>query len=176
MRDQDDGLCLCQSVDHLHDHLLTLRVNVGCGFIEDIDRRVVEQRPRDGKSLALSAGEITPLLKNRGLKPLLIPEKSPQVDLSKSFFHLFLRSVRFSHPQIVFHSPLKQITVVADQSNPFHQALLPDIREFRSAHSHTAGISRVSSHKDRCCRAFSTSGDACDRSKASGREFHIDAF
>lgn len=41
VRNQKDGLRLCKTVDHFHDLFLTLRINVGCGFVKYINRRIV---------------------------------------------------------------------------------------------------------------------------------------
>ena len=48
-------LCLCQLMNHIHNHLFALCINIRCGLVKNIDRRIVQQRPGNGKSLTLSA-------------------------------------------------------------------------------------------------------------------------
>ena len=47
-------------MNHIHDQLFTLDINIRCGFIKDIHRTVApKQRPRNHKTLALAAGEVS---------------------------------------------------------------------------------------------------------------------
>ena len=58
VRDDDDRPAPGQRADLSHDVVFALHVNVGCGFVEHIDRAVVQQRPGKRKAVALPAVEV----------------------------------------------------------------------------------------------------------------------
>src|ERR1017187_7511151 len=67
VRDDDNGAVLHQVGQRLLYQHFALRVQVAGGFVQDQDGRVLEQRARDGETLALSAGEFDAAVANHGL-------------------------------------------------------------------------------------------------------------
>lgn len=53
--DHDDRLVVGQFCNGLHQLLFVFRVNIGCGFVQNDDRRVLHNRPGDGNALVLAA-------------------------------------------------------------------------------------------------------------------------
>ena len=63
---QDQGRApLRQPVERLLDHRLVLGIDRGQRLVEDQDRRIAQQRPRDRQTLALSARQIDAALADR---------------------------------------------------------------------------------------------------------------
>ena len=170
--DEDDRLLPGQAADDLHDHLLALRVNVGGGLVKDVHRRVVEQGPCQGQSLALAAGEVAAFFKDRGLKALLPGKEIPQSDLPQGLLHLLLPGVRRSHPQIVLHCAFKEPAVMAHHGDLVHQAFLPDMGQLFSLYPHAASIASVPPHEDAGRRALAAARGPHDGGKAPRRELH----
>ena len=75
VRDDDDRPAPGQRADLSHDVVFALHVNVGCSFVEHIDRAVVQQRPGKRKALALPAGEVRALSVQRGVQPSLTAQE-----------------------------------------------------------------------------------------------------
>ena len=53
----DDRLIVGQFRNGLHQLLFIFGVNIGSGFVQNDDRRVLHNRPGDGNALALAAGK-----------------------------------------------------------------------------------------------------------------------
>ena len=81
---------LASATDLSHDVVFALHVNVGCGFVEHIDRAVVQQRPGKRKALALPAGEVRALSVQRGVQPSLTAQETRQ---AHAFQHVPQRRV-----------------------------------------------------------------------------------
>ena len=62
MGNQDHRLGFCQPADFRHNVVFALHIDVGGGFVKEIDGAVVEQRPGQGQPLALAPREIGGLL------------------------------------------------------------------------------------------------------------------
>ena len=173
--DQNDGFVLCQRVDLLHNVVFTFYVDVGCGFVEDVNRAVVEQCPGQSQPLALAAGKVAGLFVQPGVQSLLTAQEVRQL-------HLFQHGpqtlvVRFgpAHPQIVPDGALEQIALMADIGEVLHQALFPDVRQGHAAHGDTAGVSLVPPHEDGGEGGFAAAAFAHDGGEAAHGEVHVHA-
>ena len=104
---------LASPSDHLHDHFLALHINIGCGLVKNVNRRIMKQRPGQSQPLTLSSGEIAAPLRHLRQKPFPgfkeLPTNSP---LCSAVLQRFFRGQRGRHAQILLHRPLEQITVV----------------------------------------------------------------
>ena len=69
----------------LHNVVFALHINIGGCFIENVDRTVVEQCPRQSQPLALAAGEIGGFFRQKRVQSLLVAQEVRQIDL---FQHL----------------------------------------------------------------------------------------
>ena len=56
--DQDDGATLREIGERLLDDVLALRVEIGGGLVQDEDRGILQERPREGDPLSLPPGEL----------------------------------------------------------------------------------------------------------------------
>ena len=70
VRDDDDGLVPVQARERILDVGLGLRVQRAGGFVEDQDRRVLEEHAREGDALLLAPGEPHASLAEHGLESL----------------------------------------------------------------------------------------------------------
>ena len=48
MRDHDNGLGPSEFTDGAHDIFFGLHIYIACGLVEDVDRRIVEDRAAEG--------------------------------------------------------------------------------------------------------------------------------
>ena len=55
---EDHRFAFCQLMDFTHNIVFALHINVGGGFIKNINRAVVQKRPCKRQPLALPAGEV----------------------------------------------------------------------------------------------------------------------
>lgn len=95
--DEDHRLGPRQPVDLGHDVVFALHVDVGGGLVEDVERAVMQQRPGQGKALALAAGEIGPLFGQGRVQPLLPFQKLRQLHLLQHVPEPRIRGLRTAH-------------------------------------------------------------------------------
>ena len=69
MRDHQRGAVLHQSLHGFLDQALRFGIQRAGGLVEDQDRRVLEDRARDGDALALATGDQRPALPDRAVQP-----------------------------------------------------------------------------------------------------------
>ena len=65
VRDHDGGAVLAEMLDRLLHLLFGFGIERGGGFVEQDDRRVLDQRARDRDALALAAGQLRAVLADR---------------------------------------------------------------------------------------------------------------
>ena len=70
VRDHDHGAPARQAVEGCLQRDFVLRIGVRRGFVQDHDRGVLQERPRNGQPLALAAREPGAALAEPGLVPL----------------------------------------------------------------------------------------------------------
>src|SRR5688572_28683690 len=73
MRDHERRTPARQTLQRLRDLPLALGVERACRLVEQQDRAIRKQRPRDRQPLPLTAGELDPALPDVGCKPLRQP-------------------------------------------------------------------------------------------------------
>ena len=79
-------------MNHPHDQLLTLHINVGGSFVKYIHRRIMQQSPCEREPLALTAGQVASVLGDIGVKILLFIK----IDQLQNLRHLLIRRLGIS--------------------------------------------------------------------------------
>src|SRR6185312_1945025 len=67
VRDGDDSAAPHEGPETLLDQVFGLGIERGCGFVQDEDLRVFDERARNRHALAFAAGELDPLLAHDGV-------------------------------------------------------------------------------------------------------------
>ena len=111
---------LRQPVERLLDHRLVLGIDRGQRLVEDQDRRVAQQRPRDRQALPLAARQLDAALADDRLVALRqLPDELVRVGVARRRFELGLRRVGLAEPQILLDRAVEQIGVlVHDRDQP----------------------------------------------------------
>ncbi len=172
---QDDGLLPRQPMNLPHDVVLTLHIDIGGGFIENIDRAVVEQGPGQRQSLALAAGKVGGLLRQGRVQSVLAFQEVRQLYPLQHGPQLAVGSAWPGRGQVFPHGAFEQVALVADVGQVLHQAFLGKLRQLLAADFHPAAIAPAPSHEDCCHRGFPAAALAHDGGKAAFGEFHLDA-
>lgn len=174
VRNQDHSLAPGKRMDLRHDVVFALDINVRCGLVEQVHRRVMQQRAGQCQPLALAAGEVAPLLGQRCIQPLLLLEKRCELHLPQHGPECVVRCIRPCHAQIFAHGALEQIALVADVGDVPHEAVLGNIRKRHTADRDRAGIAAAASHEDGRDRGLAAAGRADDRCERTGREREVE--
>src|SRR2546421_2250669 len=105
MRDRERGAPLLQRLERALYHELACRVERARRLVEQQDRAVGEQRPRDRQALALAAGERYAALAERSIDTLRQPlDELEGESLLASSAHLFACRVRPPVAHVVEHA------------------------------------------------------------------------
>ena len=120
-----------QPLERLLDRRLVLRVDAGQRLVEQQYRRRLQQRPGDGKPLALSAGEPDAALPDPRVVPVRqLGDVLVGVRRARGLLHLGRRRVRLAEAQIVGDRPLEDVRVLGhDRELPAErvQRQVPDV-------------------------------------------------
>ena len=79
MGNEDHRFLSGKCMDFPHNVVLALHINIGSGFVKNIHRAVMEQRPRQRKPLALTARQVRGFFRKGRIKPVLGFQKPQQV-------------------------------------------------------------------------------------------------
>ena len=171
--DQNDRLSFSQCMDLSHDVVFTLHIDIGGGFIENIDRAVMEQRSRQGQALALTAGEVGCLFVQKGIQPFFASQEVGQIYLLQHLPESILSGIGPSHQKILPDGSLEQVALMADVSKVFHETCFADFAEGHTANDDRTGIVFISAHQNGSNGGLTAAGFADDSGKAAFRECHI---
>lgn len=123
-----------------HQLLLIFWIYIGCGFIQNNNRRIFQHRPGNGKSLAFSTRERTPA------SPITVSYpcgsfmiKSWQRAFS-CLYNLFHGCIRLSKSDIIGYRIMKQIYILEHKAEIFHQAVHTVLPHIMTAQCDLPGI------------------------------------
>ena len=116
VRDDQGGAGRDQLVDGLLDMALGLGVQRRGGFVEDQDRRVLQQGAGDGQALPLAAGEQHAALADQGVEPLgQFLDEFPGIGLARGLDDaVFGHFIEGAVGDIVAHRIVEQAHILAD--------------------------------------------------------------
>ncbi len=101
----------------LHERL-GLVVQRARGLVEDEDRRVAQDRPRDRQALLLAAGEAVAALADDGVEP--VGQRADQrVDLrgARGILELLVGRVRAREAQVLAHAGVEEVGVLGHEAD-----------------------------------------------------------
>ena len=124
VRDEDHRLPAGQRPDPVHDDLFALHVNVAGRLVKDIDRAVMQQGSRKGKSLFLSAREVLCVFRQPQVQGALFAGECIHPAGPKHFQEPLIGGRRIAHEEVVPDRSLKEIAGRPDICDASHQALL----------------------------------------------------
>ena len=131
MGDHERGAAFHQVVQRLLDHGLVLGVDAGESLIQYQDGRVFQQRPGDGDTLFLPAGQPHRPLSDDGVVALWeVADEIVGVGRFSRRHHLLLGRVGSAEAQVLRHGAVEQVGVLGHHGHLFPQLIqgyLPDI-------------------------------------------------
>ena len=123
MGHRDDGAAMCQPIQRLLHRLLGFRIECRGGFIEQQDRRIAQEGPRDGESLALAAGKLQPALADQRIIALRQPaDEAIGFRRFRRGPHFRIGRVRTAIADIFHHRALEQLHILRDHGDRRNQA------------------------------------------------------
>ena len=135
----DDRLIVGQFCNGLHQLLFVFRVNIGSGFVQNNDRRVLHNRPGDGNALALAAGKRAACLADDGVKAVRQRhDKVVAPRLLRSGLHLLQGGIGLSKADIVGNGVREQIDPLEHKGEIADQTVVAVFPHIPSAEAHAA--------------------------------------
>ena len=132
VRDRDDRAALHQIVQRGLDQLFGFGIQRAGRLIQQQDRRVLQQRPRDRQPLALTAGQHHAAVADHRIESLR--QRLDEFAAARGFGggqHLGLGRVRAAVAQVLPHAAMEQRDVLRHQRHRLAQAGLASPRECR---------------------------------------------
>ena len=128
-----------QFADRRVDLALGLHVEVGRGLVEDQDRRVLEQRPRDGEALALAAGDLGAHLADRRLVAVRqAVDPGLEIRAPRRLVDLGLGRVRLAHADVVADGGVEDVVALGHDRHEVPQLLERQFRDRPAADANVA--------------------------------------
>ena len=130
--DCDYGLVPHQIIELLLDRGLDLGIERRGGFVQDQDRRILQQHPRNGDALTLTAGQLHAALAHLrvvGAAALMVLKAEDElmgVRLLRRGDHLGVCRLRPAIADVVPHRAMQERGVLRDKPDLRAQAVLPD--------------------------------------------------
>ena len=155
----------------LLDDGLVLGIDRGQSLVENKDRRVAQQRPRDRKPLALStrepqaalADESGVALRQRGDEVVRIGGARRRGDLRR-------RRIRLAEPQIVLDRAVEQIRVLPHHGDLIARRVRIERGEVGTADAHAAGLRIVKPQQQRRDGRLTAAARADDADALAGSD------
>src|ERR1700728_4208700 len=128
MSDRDHCLAdHCFAHRSLNDVLAVTIERAGC-FIQQQNRRVLEDRPRDGDTLPLSAGQLDGPLSHQSVVAMIkLDDELMRIRPPGCQLHCLIGRARSAVPDVLQETTMKQGGVLWDESYGSSQALLGDL-------------------------------------------------
>ncbi len=135
---EDEGrAALHQPVERFLDHRLALGVDGRERLVQDQDRRVAQERARDGDALALAAREPHPPLAHDGLVAVGQPrDELLRIGGAGGRRELGRRRVGLAHAQVLLDGAVEEIGVLVDHREPAPQLVERQVTHVVAAEQH----------------------------------------
>ena len=135
----NDRLIVGQFCNGLHQFLFIFGVNIGRGFVQNDDRRVLHNRPGDGNALALAAGKRAACLADDGIKALRQRhDKVVAPCLLCSGLHLLHGGIGLSEADVIGDGVREQISPLEHEGEIADEAVVAVLPHIPSAKAHAA--------------------------------------
>ena len=149
MRDHDYRFCSGEFADGAHDVLFGLRIYIACGLVEDVDRRVVENRAGEGQALALPAGEVGRVFGETRLEPIVLMQELGQACELQGAPQLGVGGTRLCHAQVVRDGSRKEVSPQAHHGHVAEERFPVDFAHLVFAEQHLARVA-VQTAREEC--------------------------
>ena len=119
-----------ESVERLLDEPLGLRVERARRLVEDEDRRVAQDRPRDRHPLLLAAREAVAALADDGV--VAVGQRRDHVVDARSGgrgFELLVGRVRLREAQVLAHRRVEEVRLLRDDADEIRQRLEAEVAD-----------------------------------------------
>ncbi len=131
------------------DDGLAFRVHRREGLVEDQDGRVTQEGARDGDALALAARQPDPTLTDDGVVPQGQPrDELVGVGLPRRSLELGLSRLRFAHPEVLGHGPVKQVRVLMDDGQEPAKIGDREVPDVATADEHASFVGIVEAQQE----------------------------
>src|SRR5215475_15660394 len=127
MSDRDHGASRSEFRQSLLDLLFRFRIERRRGFVEQEDRRVLQNSACNSEALLLATGKKAAFVANHRVVPLwLSHDELVRVSCLRSFVNLFLCRVQLSELDVVKDRVVKQKRLLSDEPDLIAQRFLRD--------------------------------------------------
>ena len=173
MSDGDDGASVHQPAQRLADRFLEFAVERGGRLVEQKERRVLEERPRDGDALALAAGQLDAALADerahavRQILDKIAARRECRLE------HIFVRGVRPAVADVLHDRAMKQRNVLRHDADGFPQALLRHPRDILAVDQDAAVLHVIEALQQREQRRLAAAGAADQADALAGPEGEV---
>ena len=139
--DNEDGLVLNKSGKCLLNGCFVLHVQTGSGFIQQNDRRILQEGAGNGNALPLAAGQLAAVFTDVGIPTVreLFGEFVHIGELCRRD-HLFVRGLLSANADIFQNAVIKQRYILKHDGIEAHQLFRIDLRHIHAAHGDPAPI------------------------------------
>ena len=163
--DHDDRLIVGQFCNGLHQLLFIFGVNIGSGLIQNDDGCVLHNRPRNGNSLPLTAGERRTAFADDGVKAVRqCHDKVVAADFFRSGLHLLQGGIGLSKADIVGNGVREQIGPLKHKGKIADETVIAVFPHIPSAKAHAAALHVPEPRHEIAQRGLAGAGGADDSS------------
>src|SRR5215469_5503287 len=140
MSDRDHGASRSKFRQSLLDLLFRFRIERRRGFVEQEDRRVLQDSACNSEALLLASGKKAALIANHRVVPLwLSHDELVRVSCVCGFVNLLLRRVQLSELNVVKDRVVKQERLLSDEPDVIAQRFLGDQAQVTAIDLYCAG-------------------------------------
>lgn len=173
--DDEQGAAGRERGQRVLDQRLGVRVGVRGRLVEDEDRRVGEQRPRDGQALGLTAGQGDARAEYGGVAVGQGQDAVVEVGGAGAPLDLLVGGVGAAQADVVGDARPQQPYVLEDEADPAVQLGRGDVPHVGAAEGDRAGGDVVEAGQQRGQSGLTRAGGPDKRGHGAGHEVEVDA-
>ena len=170
VRDRDHGAAAHQPAERLADRFLGFAVERGGRLVEQQDRRILQERARDGDALALAAGQFHAAVADHGRQPFRQGLDEIAARRDRRAQHLVVGRLRPAVADVLQDRAMKQRNVLRHHGDRCAQAFLRDPRDILAVDHDAALLHIVEPLQQREQRRFAAAGLADQADALAGLE------
>lgn len=157
--DDQGSSALGQFVQCALDRRFRFRIEGGCGFIQNENRRIFQKHAGDRDPLFLAAGQFHPALTDDGVQPVgQRTDKRFQFGTADRFPNFFIGSIQFPVPDVVSQRTRKQEHILLNDSDLLAQRSQLDITNIMTVYRDRTGLNIVKTRQQAANRRFAGAG------------------
>ena len=176
MRNHDDRMAASQLARGRNNGSLAFGIDIARGFIEDINRGIVQQGARKRQPLALAARKIRALGGDAHIKAARLAHETSETAFFKSLPQLFIGRIGLGKQQIRAQRALEHVARKRHRGNGLAQRFGRNVAQINAADADIARIARVRAGQNTSERRFARPAFARNANKAAAWRRKIDAL